>query len=68
MNKQGKFSFYRNFGSLSNDSVVTDFYKKRISAKRKKKMSMAKGGKCIIRKATEEEINKYRIGGDQIWT
>lgn len=64
MNKQGKFNFYRDFGSLSNDSVVTDFYKKRIPVKRKKKMSIAKGSKCTTRQATKEEIEKYKIRGD----
>ena len=60
-----KFNFYRDYGSLTNNSVVTDFYNKRISAKRKKKMSIAKGGKCITRQAILPKIprisSKYFI-------
>lgn len=32
-----KIEFYRSFGSLSNDIVVTDIYKKRIKANKKRK-------------------------------
>lgn len=39
MGERDKIDFYRNFGSLSNDSVVTDIYKKRIKASRRKKRS-----------------------------
>lgn len=56
-----KFNFYRNYGTLSNDSVVTDFYKKRISAKRKKQIGKPKASKCITRMATEEERIKYEM-------
>ena len=35
--EKDKIEFYRNFGSLSNDSVVTDIYKKRIQASRRRK-------------------------------
>lgn len=50
-------NFYRNFGSLSNDSVVTDIYNKRINNKKRKYKTIAK--KCITRKMTEEELLKY---------
>lgn len=30
-----EYNFFRNFGDLSGDSVVTDIYKKRIKAKKK---------------------------------
>ena len=32
-----KIEFYRNYGDLSNDSVVTDIYKKRINDSRKRR-------------------------------
>lgn len=50
-------NFYRNFGSLSNDSVVTDIYNKKINNKKGKYKTIAK--KCITRKMTEEELLKY---------
>jgi hypothetical protein len=34
-----QYNFFRNFGDLSGDSVVTDIYKKRIKAKEKRKNS-----------------------------
>ena len=37
MEEKDKIEFYRNFGSLSNDSVVTDIYKKRIRANKRRK-------------------------------
>lgn len=53
-----EIKFYRNFGDLSDDSVVTDIYKKRWKNKNE-----TKAGKCITRKATEEEKIKYNLGG-----
>lgn len=34
--------FFRNFGSLSGDSCVTDIYKKRIKANQKRRWNNAK--------------------------
>lgn len=39
-----KYNFYRNFGDLSGDSVVTDIYRKRIRDKRKKRKNIKKCG------------------------
>lgn len=36
-NKNRENYFFRNFGTLSNDSVATDIYKKRINNRRKGK-------------------------------
>lgn len=49
-----KVSYFRNFGSLSDDSVVTDIYNKKFKNKQE---TIAK--KCIVRKMTEEEYEKY---------
>ena len=56
-----KFDYFRNFGTLSNSSVATDIYNKRIPARKKKQMSIAKAKKCVTRIATEEEKEKYNI-------
>ena len=55
-----KIEYFREFGDLSNDSVVTDFYRKRYK-KQQKRNSIAKGKKVISRMATEEEMKKYNI-------
>jgi len=34
--KIDKIDFFRNYGDLTNDSVVTDIYKKRIAERKKK--------------------------------
>ena len=34
--KIDKIEFFRNYGDLTNDSVVTDIYKKRIAERKKK--------------------------------
>lgn len=49
-----KVNYYRNFGSLSNDSVVTDIYNKKFNNKQKTIAT-----KCQIRKMTDEEYEKY---------
>lgn len=51
-----KNKYFRNFGNLSNDSIVTDIYNKRI--KNKKKFG-TRAKKCITRKMTNEEYEKY---------
>ncbi len=58
--KKAKIEYFRDFGDLSNDSVVTDFYKKRYK-KQQKRNSIAKGKKVMCRMATEEEMKKYNI-------
>ena len=55
-----KIKYFRNFGDLSNDSVVTDLYKKRYK-KQQKRNSISRGKKVVIRMATEEEKKKYNI-------
>lgn len=58
--KTGKIeenNYFRNFGSLSNDSVVTDIYNKRIE--KKKKNLKQKETTCTTRKMTDEEYEKY---------
>ena len=51
-----KNKYYRNFGTLSNDSVVTDIYNKKFKHRRNLK---PKAKKCVTRKMTEEEYKKY---------
>lgn len=58
---KAKIEYFRDFGDLSNDSVVTDFYKKRYK-KQQKRNSIAKGKKVVSRMATDEEKKKYNIG------
>ncbi len=54
-NKKNKeVNYYRNFGSLSNDSVVTDIYNKKF---RNEEKTIAT--KCQVRKMTDEEYEKY---------
>lgn len=55
-----KIEYFNNFGSLSNDSVVIDLYKKRYK-KQQKRNSIANGKKVITRMATDEEKKKYAI-------
>lgn len=52
-----KFKFYRNFGTLTEDSVVCDIYQKKF----KKYKVTTKAGKCKTRIATDEEKEKYKI-------
>ena len=58
--KKAKIEYFRDFGDLSNDSVVTDLYKKRYRKQQKRK-SIAKGKKVVCRMATDEEKKKYHI-------
>jgi len=51
-----KIKFYRNFGTLSDDSVVTDIYKKRYRKNIRKRKT--KASKCITRKMTDDERRK----------
>ena len=37
MKRNDKYKFYRNFGDLSNDSVVCDIYIKRMKSKKRRK-------------------------------
>ena len=60
-NKKSKIEYFRNFGDLSNDSVVTDLYKKRYK-KQQKRNSISRGKKVVCRMATDEERKKYNIG------
>ena len=59
--KKTKIEYFRNFGDLSNDSVVTDLYKKKYRKQQKRK-SFSRGKKVVCRMATEEEKKKYNIG------
>jgi len=49
-----KVNYYRNFGSLSEDSVVTDIYNKKFKNKQE---TVAK--KCDVKKMTAEDYEKY---------
>lgn len=60
-NKKAKIEYFRNFGDLSNDSVVTDLYKKRYK-KQQKRNFFSRGKKVVCRMATDEEKKKYNIG------
>lgn len=60
-NKKAKIEYFRDFGDLSNDSVVTDLYKKRYK-KQQKRNSISRGKKVVCRMATDEEKKKYNIG------
>lgn len=51
-----KNKYYRNFGTLSNDSVVTDIYHKKF---KNKNSGYAKVSKCVTRKMTDQEYEKY---------
>lgn len=55
-----KNNYFRNFGTISNDSVVTDIYNKKLKKKRKL-IGKTKGKECITRMATDEERIKYGI-------
>ena len=51
-------NYYRSFGDISSNSVVTDIYNKKLKYRKKKKYKEAK---CIVRPATLEEREKYGI-------
>ena len=55
-----KNNYFRNFGTISNDSVVTDIYNKKLKKKRKL-IGKTKEKECITRMATDEERIKYGI-------
>lgn len=65
-----KRNYYRNFGDLSSDSVVTDLYNKRINdlKKRKKKSYKKKNYKIksydenLLKKSTEFFDNYFNKG------
>lgn len=71
MKKKGKkiktvknYNFYRNYGDISNDSVITDIYKKRVLYKINRDIRRGKKpkqSKCVTRQATPEEREKYGI-------
>lgn len=58
--------FFRNFGSLSGDSCVTDIYKKKITGKIKKNVmccdckNMNRYGWCYERRRCYDEDERYK--------
>ena len=61
LSKDGvKIEYFGNYGDISNDSVVTDIYRK-MNRKRQLKNSVAQGTKVVKRIATDEEKEKYVI-------
>lgn len=55
-----KIEYFGSYGDLSDDSVVTDIYRKK-NKKKQLKNAIAKGKKVVTRIATEEEREKYNI-------
>ena len=53
---KAKIQYFRDFGDLSNDSVVTDLYKKRYK-KQQKRNSSSRGKKVVCRMDTDEGKN-----------
>lgn len=54
MKEKKEVNYFRNFGSLSNDSVITDIYNKKFKNKQETIAT-----ECKVRKMTEEEYEKY---------
>lgn len=54
MKENKEVNYYRNFGSLTDDSVVTDIYNKKF-----KNNQETIATKCEVRKMTNEEYEKY---------
>ena len=52
--KGKKVNYYRDFGTLSDDSVVTDIYNKKFKNEEKTIAT-----KCKVRQMTDEEYEKY---------